>query len=128
MPSFQREIYLDNNATTPVLPVAAEAAMHAMQYGFGNPSSSHATGIKAKAELETTRALARKLIGASSGDIVFTSGATEGIQTSIVSALMAARQRGETERRLFALCVWRDSPFFTARAMILSSMSVTLRT
>ena len=28
---------------------------------------------------------------------------------------MAARQRGETERRLFALCVWRDSPFFSAR-------------
>ncbi|MFC6338011.1 carboxymuconolactone decarboxylase family protein [Pseudomonas sp. CCM 7891] len=28
---------------------------------------------------------------------------------------MAARQRGESERRLFALCVWRDSPFFTAR-------------
>ncbi|MBZ9613626.1 aminotransferase class V-fold PLP-dependent enzyme [Rheinheimera maricola] len=94
MPSFQREIYLDNNATTAVLPVAAEAAMHAMQYGFGNPSSSHATGIKAKAELETTRSLARKLIGASSGDIVFTSGATEGIQTSIVSALLAARQSG----------------------------------
>ena len=88
------EIYLDNNATTPVLPMAAEAAMHVMQRGFGNPSSSHATGIKAKAELETTRALARKLIGASTGDIVFTSGATEGIQTSIVSALMAARERG----------------------------------
>lgn len=90
----QGEIYLDNNATTPVLPMAAEAAMHVMQRGFGNPSSSHATGIKAKAELETTRALARKLIGASTGDIVFTSGATEGIQTSIVSALMAARERG----------------------------------
>ncbi len=88
------EIYLDNNATTPVLPVAAEAAMHIMQQGFGNPSSSHATGIKAKAELESTRALARKLIGASTGDIVFTSGATEGIQTSIVSALLAARERG----------------------------------
>jgi cysteine desulfurase len=87
------EIYLDNNATTPVLPVAAEAAMHVMQRGFGNPSSSHATGIKAKAELESTRALARKLIGASTGEIVFTSGATEGIQTSIVSALLAARDR-----------------------------------
>ncbi len=91
---LQGEIYLDNNATTPVLPVAAQAAMHAMQQGFGNPSSSHATGIKAKAELECTRALARQLIGASSGDIVFTSGATEGIQTSIVSALLAARARG----------------------------------
>lgn len=90
----QSEIYLDNNATTPVLAVAAQAAMHIMQRGFGNPSSSHATGIKAKAELELTRALARKLIGASTGDIVFTSGATEGIQTSIVSALMAARERG----------------------------------
>lgn len=90
------EVYLDNNATTPVLPVAAKAAMHAMQFGYGNPSSSHATGIKAKAELETTRALARQLIGARSGDIVFTSGATEGIQTSIVSALMAARTQGKT--------------------------------
>ena len=92
----QGEIYLDNNATTPVLPMAAEAAMHVMQRGFGNPSSSHATGIKAKAELETTRALARQLIGARSGDIVFTSGATEGIQASIVSALMAARAQGKT--------------------------------
>jgi cysteine desulfurase len=91
-----REIYLDNNATTPVLPIAAEAAMHIMQQGFGNPSSSHATGIKAKAKLESTRALARKLIGASTGDIVFTSGATEGIQTSIVSALLAARDQGQT--------------------------------
>lgn len=90
------EVYLDNNATTPVLPVAAQAAMHAMQRGYGNPSSSHATGIKAKAELETTRALARQLIGARSGDIVFTSGATEGIQTSIVSALMAARAQGKS--------------------------------
>lgn len=89
------EVYLDNNATTPVLAVAAAAAMHSMQSSFGNPSSSHATGIKAKAELETTRALARKLIGATSGDIVFTSGATEGIQTSIVSALLAARDKGQ---------------------------------
>ena len=87
-------IYLDNNATTPVLPQAAQAAMHAMQQGFGNPSSSHATGIKAKAQLECTRALARQLIGANSGDIIFTSGATEGIQSSIVSALLAARDRG----------------------------------
>ncbi|GAB2929368.1 aminotransferase class V-fold PLP-dependent enzyme [Rheinheimera gaetbuli] len=91
---LQGEVYLDNNATTPVLPVAAHAAMHCMQQGFGNPSSSHATGIKAKAELESTRALARRLIGASSGDIIFTSGATEGIQSSIVSALIASRERG----------------------------------
>ena len=77
------------DSTTPVLPVAAQAAMHCMQQGFGNPSSSHATGIKAKAELEATRALARRLIGASSGEIIFTSGATEGIQTGTVVYLLA---------------------------------------
>ncbi len=91
---FQAEVYLDNNATTAVLPCAAQAVLHHMQTCFGNPSSSHSTGIKAKVELELTRQLARQVIGASSGQIVFTSGATEGIQTSIVSALLDARSRG----------------------------------
>jgi cysteine sulfinate desulfinase/cysteine desulfurase-like protein/glyoxylase-like metal-dependent hydrolase (beta-lactamase superfamily II)/rhodanese-related sulfurtransferase len=95
-PLKQQEIYLDNNATTPVLACAAAAVLHHMQTCFGNPSSSHSTGLKAKVELEATRALARKVIGASSGQIVFTSGATEGIQTSIVSALLDARSRGLT--------------------------------
>ncbi len=90
----QAEVYLDNNATTAVLPCAAAAVLHHMQTCFGNPSSSHSTGIKAKVELELTRQLARQVIGASSGQIVFTSGATEGIQTSIVSALLDARSRG----------------------------------
>lgn len=92
----QAEVYLDNNATTAVLPCAAAAVLHHMQTCFGNPSSSHSTGIKAKVELELTRQLARQVIGASSGQIVFTSGATEGIQTSIVSALLDARSRGLT--------------------------------
>lgn len=88
------EIYLDNNATTPVLAAAAAAVLQTMQQDFGNPSSSHSTGIKAKAALEQTRALARQVLGASSGDIIFTSGATEGIQTSVISALEAIRARG----------------------------------
>lgn len=91
-----QEIYLDNNATTPVLACAAEAVQHTMQQCFGNPSSSHSTGIKAKAELENTRQLARQLIGAGAGDIIFTSGATEGIQSSIFSALLHARLSGKT--------------------------------
>ena len=90
----QQEIYLDHNATTPVLPCAAQAVMHHMQTVFGNPSSSHSTGIKAKVELEATRQLARQVIGASNGQIVFTSGATEGIQASIVSALADAKRQG----------------------------------
>ncbi|KKO46833.1 cysteine desulfurase [Arsukibacterium ikkense] len=90
------EIYLDSNATTPVLPLAAVAAMQCMQQQFGNPSSSHATGIKAKATLEHARSLARQVTGAGEGRILFTSGATEGIQSSVVSAMLALREQGKT--------------------------------
>ena len=95
----KNEIYLDNNATTPVLPQAADAAMHTMQLCYGNPSSSHITGIKAKYILETTRSLVRKVIGANSGEITFTSGATEGIQTAIISALQAAKDKGISQEK-----------------------------
>ncbi|MDP2635376.1 MULTISPECIES: aminotransferase class V-fold PLP-dependent enzyme [unclassified Pseudoalteromonas] len=85
------QIYLDANATTPVLPCIADVVLHTMQTCFGNPSSSHITGIQAKHLLEQTRAQARTVIGAQCGDILFTSGATEGIQTAVVSTLIAAK-------------------------------------
>lgn len=85
------EVYLDHNATTPVLPCAQQAVLHHMQTSFGNPSSSHSTGLKAKVELEATRQLVKQVIGAGDGHILFTSGATEAIQTAIVSALLACR-------------------------------------
>lgn len=90
------EIYLDCNATTPVHPVAVEAVNQVMQDNFGNPSSSHITGLKAKHLLEKTRHLARQVLNASSGDIIFTSGATEGIQTAILSALLSLRDKPVT--------------------------------
>ncbi len=87
------ELYLDANATSPVLPAAIEAATAAMHTCFGNPSSSHAAGLRAKALLDGTRALARRVLGAASGRVLFTSGATEGIQTAVLSALCAVRER-----------------------------------
>ena len=87
------ELYLDANATSPVLPAAIEAATAAMHTCFGNPSSSHAAGLRAKALLDGTRATARRVLGAASGRVMFTSGATEGIQTAVLSALCALRER-----------------------------------
>ncbi|UCX03464.1 aminotransferase class V-fold PLP-dependent enzyme [Shewanella glacialimarina] len=96
------QIYLDANATTPVLPQAAQAALSAMELRFGNPSSSHITGLRAKDLMEQTRNKAKQILGSENGKIIFTSGATEGIQTAILSALISARetlkatqQRGE---------------------------------
>ncbi|HEX7983389.1 MAG TPA: aminotransferase class V-fold PLP-dependent enzyme [Duganella sp.] len=87
------EIYLDGNATTTVLPAAIDAAIDAMGRRFGNPSSTHATGLQAKAMLDRTRACAARLLGIGAGRLMFNSGATEGIQTSVLSALVALRDR-----------------------------------
>src|ERR1700758_1464229 len=78
------EIYLDANATTPVLPQARQAALAAMAEDYGNPSSIHSTGLGARA---------RRVLGAPTGRLLFTSGATEGIQTAVLSALVALRDR-----------------------------------
>ena len=65
-----KQVYLDANATTPVLPCIAYVVSHTMQICFGNPSSPHITGIQAKHLLEQTRQKAHTVIGASNGDIL----------------------------------------------------------
>ncbi|MGK0381776.1 MAG: cysteine desulfurase, partial [Flavobacteriales bacterium] len=84
-------IYLDANATTQVLPQAAAAALATMETLFGNPSSSHVSGLQAKQIIDETRQQAKTIIGAGDGKVIFTSGATEGIQTAILSALQHAK-------------------------------------
>lgn len=93
------EIYLDANATTAVLPAAQQAALAVMADSFGNPSSIHASGLRARAVVDRVRASARRVLDAPAGQLFFTSGATEGIQTSVLSALCELRGRrdaGET--------------------------------
>jgi len=87
MPSSIKEIHLDNNATTPVLPQAITAARLAMDACFGNPSSTHCAGLRAKALLDSVRERASRVLGAGAGRVLFVSGATEGIQTAVLSAL-----------------------------------------
>ena len=87
------EIYLDANATTPVLPQARAAALAVMADNYGNPSSIHGSGLKARARLDEARAAARHVLGVPTGQLLFTSGATEGIQTAVLSALSALRRR-----------------------------------
>ncbi|MBB3121979.1 aminotransferase class V-fold PLP-dependent enzyme [Pseudoduganella violacea] len=100
------EIYLDGNATTAVLPAAIDAALHAMGADFGNPSSSHGAGLKAKVLLDGARACARRLLGVGEGRLIFNSGATEGIQTAVLSALCAIRERRAAGQRVGSLLVY----------------------
>ncbi len=70
-------IYLDHNATTPVRPEAWEAMRVVSAEAFGNPSSAHAAGRKARQHLEAARENVAELLGATPDEVVFTSGATE---------------------------------------------------
>ena len=90
-PTPSSQAYFDCNATTPVLPVAARACMYAMETLYGNPSSTHLVGLQAKEILETTRVLASRVVGADPSEIIFTSGATEAIQTAIFSTLQSIK-------------------------------------
>jgi cysteine desulfurase len=91
------EIYLDCNATTPVLPQARAAAQSVMADDFGNPSSIHSTGLKARAVMTETRSRARRLLGATTGELLFVSGATEGIQTAVISALASLQEKNNRQ-------------------------------
>jgi cysteine sulfinate desulfinase/cysteine desulfurase-like protein/rhodanese-related sulfurtransferase len=90
---MNHDIYLDANATSSVLPCAVAAAVEAMETRYGNPSSSHAAGLRARSILDGARARARRVLGAGTGRLLFTSGATEGIHTAVLSALCAIRER-----------------------------------
>ncbi|HJZ59579.1 MAG TPA: cysteine desulfurase family protein [Gemmataceae bacterium] len=70
-------IYLDHNATTPLLPEAWDAMRPLMSEAFGNPSSAHHTGRKARQALEDARESVAALLGARPDEVTFTSGATE---------------------------------------------------
>ncbi len=83
------ELYLDANATTTVLPQARAAALASMDEAFGNPSSVHGPGRRARARLDAARACARRVLGAAQGRLLFTSGATEGLHTAVLSVLQA---------------------------------------
>ena len=103
---MHNEIYLDANATTPVLPIAAASALDAMHALFGNPSSTHCTGLRAKNRMSMVRACAVRLLGAGEGRLLFVSGATEAIQTAVLSALCATRDRQQRGERLGRLLLY----------------------
>jgi cysteine desulfurase len=82
-------IYVDHNATTPVLPEVLEAMMPYLTTEWGNPSSAYKFGAKVKSVIETAREQVAELIGAQLREVIFTSCATESNNAAIHAALNA---------------------------------------
>lgn len=90
---MSQPIYLDYNATTPVDPAVVQAMTPYLTGQFGNPHSTHAYGTVAHLAVETAREQVASLIGARTGEIVFTSCASESINLAIKGVAFAHRHR-----------------------------------
>ena len=83
MVGMLRRVYLDNNATTPVLPEVFEAMRPYFGEHFGNASSIHHHGQETRSAVERARDSVASLLGCQAAEIVFTSGGTEGDNLAI---------------------------------------------
>ena len=88
--AFMQRIYLDHNATTPVDPAVLAAMLPYFSSEFGNASSIHAFGQRARAAVETAREQVAVLLNARPQEIVFTSGGTESDNHAIFGVLQSA--------------------------------------
>ena len=89
------EHYLDNAATTRVCPEAAQAALDAMLYTYGNPSSTYTKGREAKKLLEHSRALVAGALGCAPAELVFTACGSESDNWALLSGAEANARRGK---------------------------------
>ena len=88
-------IYLDYNATTPTDPAVVEELLPYLTEVFGNPSSNHPYGKKAREAVELARTRVAALLGCDSTQVIFTSGGTESNNQALIGAAFANRDRGK---------------------------------
>jgi len=89
-----RSIYFDYNATTPLDPQVREAMMPFLNEVWGNPSSVHYLGRKARAFLDEFRERTAKVLGCRPSEVIFTSGGTESANLAIFGATRMLKPKG----------------------------------
>ncbi len=89
-PLWTRHVYMDNNATTPVAPQVQRAMRDCLKGTFGNPSSLHITGRKARGAVEQARTKVAEVLGCEPDQVFFTSGGTEANNAVIKGVFEAA--------------------------------------
>jgi cysteine desulfurase len=87
-------IYLDHAATAPLRPEVLDAMIPLLRDGWGNPSSAHAAGRRARSALDEARERVAAALGATAREIVFTSGGTESINLALKGAAWAGSAKG----------------------------------
>jgi len=115
--------YLDNAATTAVLPAAAQAAGIAMTSVFGNPSSLHRAGQQARELLEQSRKTVAAALGVKPDCLYFTGGGSESINTALRGA---ARKNRHLGKHIISTLLEHDAVLNTLNALKTEGWEITL--
>ena len=117
-------IYLDHNATTPLEAAVVDRMTAALRDEFGNASSVHHFGQRAKAAIDEARSAVAELVGADPGEIVFTSGGTESDNIAIRGVAEAMEATGR--RQLIATSIEHEAVLNTFKALARRGWRTTL--
>jgi cysteine desulfurase len=117
-------IYLDHNATTPILPEAADRLDRVSREVWGNASSVHHFGQQAKAVLDDARSEVAGLLGVDSSEVVFTAGGTESDNFALRGIAEALEPTGR--KHLIATTIEHEAVLNTLKALARRGWRVTL--
>lgn len=120
-------VYLDNNATTPVAPEVTEAMLAYLRDDFGNASSVHWYGQRARDAVERAREQVARLIGAHPSEIIFTSGGTESDNMAVFGVTGAARPKTSSgAEHAITTAIEHPAVLYAVRELESRGTSVTL--
>jgi cysteine desulfurase len=117
-------VYLDANATTPVLPEVLEAMRPYWTESFGNPSSAHLPGQRARSAVEKARNGVASLLHVATKDIIFTSGGTESDNLALAGVLQSFLDRKEPAH-LITTQIEHHAVLYAAEALEKRGIEVT---
>ena len=117
-------IYFDHNATTPVAPEVVQEVVRTLSEDFGNASSVHHFGQRAKARLDEARSAVAALIGGEPSEVVFTSGGTESDNFALRGVADALDATGR--RHLIASAIEHEAVLNTLKALARKGWETTL--
>ena len=119
-----QRIYLDHNATTPLHPAVVDRMTATLREEFGNPSSVHHFGQRAKAVMDEARSAVAALVGADPSEVIFTSGGTESDNLAIRGIAEALEPTGR--RHLIAGAIEHEAVLNTLKALARRGWKTTL--
>ena len=118
-----RKVYLDNAATTPLLPEVREAMLPFLGEAFGNPSCLHSWGDAAREAVDNAREQVAQLIGGDAEEIIFTASGTESNNFAVKGLALAQQNKG---KHVVVSAIEHFSVLHSARTLEKSGFEVSL--